>query len=342
MARSLAEERKRITNDLIAKIQSLLNIDPISLVRTDTLGSAMDFRDIEKEYEQIQQLYRDLQSINYDDFPINVLADISERANVLLSIFQEIMHFDPNKVNSPQLRKNLVERVIGAYAQQYSFLSPIISLSLFRRLNLDGYYKKLNEQAEAGSQSFNAIMINLNKKLDDAETILSKIKSAATETAVAKHASYFKEQAIEHKKAARVWLFATGVLGLLTIAFGGLILYLFSSSKAPMEIQQSIQLSVVKLIIFSVLSTAAIWSSRIYKAHRHNYVISKHRQNALSTFEAFTAAASDEQTKNAVIVQAARSIFSCQPSGYITSSETSEGPQILEIMRSITNFKSSQ
>ncbi len=93
----------------------------------------------------------------------------------------------------------------------------------------------------------------------------------------------------------------------------------------------------LKLIIFSVLFAALIWVGRIYRAHRHNYIINKHRQNALSTFETFVKAASDEQTKSAVLLQATQCIFSPQHSGYISKeSEPSTYPQVLEIIRGIS------
>jgi hypothetical protein len=41
-------------------------------------------------------------------------------------------------------------------------------------------------------------------------------------------------------------------------------------------------------------------------------VVDQHRQNALSTFETFMKAASDEQMKNAVLLQATQAILTPQ------------------------------
>ena len=72
----------------------------------------------------------------------------------------------------------------------------------------------------------------------------------------------------------------------------------------------------------------------MYRAHRHNFVINRHRLNALSTFEAFAKATDDQQIKNAVLLQATQCIFGPQPTGYISGESESEGyPQILEIVR---------
>ena len=73
------------------------------------------------------------------------------------------------------------------------------------------------------------------------------------------------------------------------------------------------QYTVPKLIILSVFFSALIWAAKNYQAHRHNYVINRHRQDSLSTFEGFVSAAGDDtETKNAVLLQATQSIFASQ------------------------------
>src|SRR5882724_4341617 len=103
---------------------------------------------------------------------------------------------------------------------------------------------------------------------------------------------------------------------MLTLLFG-IASLLFIFFKTPdYTPAQSVQLVIAKIIIFSVLLSATLWAGRIYRATRHNQVVNKHRQNALSTFETFTKAASDDATKSAVLLQATNCIFSPQQSGY--------------------------
>jgi hypothetical protein len=78
----------------------------------------------------------------------------------------------------------------------------------------------------------------------------------------------------------------------------------------------------------------------MYRSQWHNHVVNKHRQNALSTFETFVKAASDEQTKNAVLIQATQCIFSQQPTGFVAhDSDGAPSPQILEIVRGVVADK---
>jgi hypothetical protein len=58
----------------------------------------------------------------------------------------------------------------------------------------------------------------------------------------------------------------------------------------------------------------------------------------LNTFKVFSQSTADEQTKNAVLLQATQCIFSAQPSGYTAQdSDPVATPQILEIVRGFTN-----
>lgn len=103
----------------------------------------------------------------------------------------------------------------------------------------------------------------------------------------------------------------------------------------PINTGLSIQLAISKLIVFSILYFALIWGSRNYRAHRHNAVVNQHRQNALSTFQAFVDSAEDDKaTKDAVLLRSTETIFSPHISGYLTKeSEKQNTPQILEIFR---------
>jgi hypothetical protein len=79
---------------------------------------------------------------------------------------------------------------------------------------------------------------------------------------------------------------------------------------------------------------------RNYAASRHNLVVNRHRQNALSSFETFVKGAGDQQTKDAVLLQATQSIFVPQDSGFIRGESTPQpGSQIIEILRGIGGGK---
>ena len=89
-----------------------------------------------------------------------------------------------------------------------------------------------------------------------------------------------------------------------------------------------------KIIVISLIYFAAIWASRNYRAHRHLNVVNSHRQNALMTFQTFVKAAGDEdkETKNAVLLEATRCIFSPTSTGYLGGDQETPSSSIVEVL----------
>ena len=110
----------------------------------------------------------------------------------------------------------------------------------------------------------------------------------------------------------------------------------YATQPIDLTTAQTIQLAVAKVILFSLLFSALVWTGRVYRSHQHNFVVNQHRQNALTSFETFAKAANDDQTKSAVLLQATNCIFSPQASGYADSAVEAPGsPRIMEIIRNI-------
>jgi hypothetical protein len=174
--------------------------------------------------------------------------------------------------------------------------------------------------------------------VSEMESTLQKVRQAAAEVGVAQHATHFKDEAEAHEKQAGKWLTRTVWAAIATIGWGAASFFIHPEN----ETAKIIQFAVAKLIILSALYYALVWCARNYNAHRHNYVVNKHRQNSLSTFETFVKAAGDDvDTKNAVLLQATQSIFSGQASGYIGKESDSETPnKFIEIMRSVSSSAS--
>jgi hypothetical protein len=141
---------------------------------------------------------------------------------------------------------------------------------------------------------------------------------------------------------SKKWLTGTCWLAAATLVYALVVGAYYIFAAPQLNASQAVQLGIAKLFIFSVMYFATLWSAKMFKSHWHNYVVNKHRQNALSTFETFVKAASDDQTKNAVLVQATQSIFSQVHSGFVPAEpDSGSTPQVLEIVRSVTGQKSS-
>ncbi len=137
--------------------------------------------------------------------------------------------------------------------------------------------------------------------LENARGVIEEVRRIAEEAGVSQRAYYFKSEADKNELEAKPWLYSTIGLALVTAALsvGLTVRYLFV--LPTLTPSQSVQLAIPKLFLFSLLLSATIWTGRTYRAHRHNAVVNRYRQNALASFEAFAQAASgDQETKSAV------------------------------------------
>ena len=333
---ALDEQEQQAKQKLEESLSQLTQITPDSLIRTNVLGTSLDFSTGVNVFERTLKLFRDLKEANLDNFPQNILNQLKTSADQALKSFTNIQEFDPSGQNNPaQIRDGLIQEVANQYQNHFASIFPIIGYSVGKGTD----FEQLETNARKTVSRIGKIQQDLEEKgqaiVAETESTLEKVRKAAAEVGVAQHAIHFQNEASSHSKLSRYWLIVTLILALLTLVYGAFNVWYYSTHTLTLSSSQAIQLGISKLVIFAVLYFGVVWSSKIYKAQQHNYVVNRHRQNALSTFETFVKAASEDQTKNAVLIQATQSIFSPQSSGFTTQeSEPTTSPRILEIIRS--------
>ncbi|MBI3582472.1 MAG: hypothetical protein HY096_00800 [Nitrospinae bacterium] len=291
-------------------------------------------------FKKFLDLYHDLSLCDLDNIPFETLGGIKPKAKDTLAGINAIINFTPSKHTNPeQERDKIIEESQKSYPEHWKIISPIIAYSIRKGIDYESLVQKTKENIihqEKMNKELDSLRENTTKEADE---ILKKIRKAAAEAGVPQHAIAFKEAADEYDKKSKIWLWATIVWAVVIVLCGaGLIgLHLFKWETIPEKTAEAIHYSIPKLIIFSTLYFALVWSAKNYNTNRHNYIVNKHRHNALQTFELFIEAAkSDPATKNAVILQTTQSIFSSQPSGYVHKDSESESPfKILEFIRTV-------
>jgi ABC-type arginine transport system permease subunit len=123
---------------------------------------------------------------------------------------------------------------------------------------------------------------------------------------------------------------------LAAIAFGLIIsgVAWMVAAKGPTLVEGSIPLTVFaylpRLLVISIAFYALAVSVRNYRAHRHNHVVNQHRAVAVKTFTVFAMAATAQTVRDAILAQAANTIFTSQPSGY-GSDQAELSPQVTAV-----------
>lgn len=340
----LDTQNRQAQENLREALTKLSATEAEDLARTSELGTSLDFGAGIPVFARTLRLFQDLAEANLDNIPASVLDQLRQTTEQAQQAIDQIKEFDPSGQNNPaQVRDRLIQQISQQYDGHFQQISPVIAYSV--RKGTD--FGLLEQQARAAlkevSESGAVLRKEGEKIVQDARAALAEVQRAAAEVGVAQHAIHFKQESAGHAKARSTWLVATGLLAVAILCFGGLNVYYYMTHSLDIPTAQLIQLSIAKIVVFGALYFALIWAGRMYRAESHNWVINQHRQNALSTFETFVKAASDDQTKSAVLLQATQSIFSHQPSGFSQhEQDAAQSPQILEIIRNMMPGRSDQ
>jgi hypothetical protein len=340
------DQELNLRKALIEACNKIADTDLERLIQTERLGLEVGFLSLAPLFQKTKLLYSTLAASNLDllsERKLNELMQVAANTQLQLDQFRSFSASG----NLTQERSNRIVNFTNQYEDTYAKISPVLGSSIGNAA--------LRESAAAKALSeIQGVKEDVAK---EAAQIMASVRETAKQAGIAEHAFLFKNEADNHNRLAIYWLIATGMLATITgifawvnykMAYAALQLAITATplpqgATAPVGTTSfTIQLALAKLIAFSLLLSAVVWSGRVYRAHRHNYVVNKHRQNALGTFDVFVKAASaDDQTKNAVLLQATQCIFSPQSTGYLNAEkELDAASQVVEIVRNIPSSKS--
>jgi hypothetical protein len=327
-------------------------IDAISieeLIGEARFGAAYSFRDLKPVLEEIKEFAGQLRYIDTSGMAGRTVGKVSSCFQELFNNIQPIRSFNPANYgggNYPNIIATYNQQVRNSYDNLFDAALPVL---LYSNLRLSGM-----KNAEVRTSE---ILATLEKRisqqlaiLTESEAMLASQKKFTQEVAVTGYGTLFARQALDHDAAARKWLGAAGFFAGIVVMFGGINYWntvkaldefskLASSGTIQPNIPSSltIQFALAKVVLFTIGLSAAYWSARVYRSHRHNSVVNQHRANALTSFQTFVSSTSDSEVKNAVLLQTTSCIYAPQPTGFTSSAEgDGESPlKVLEIVRNL-------
>lgn len=349
------EEITSLRNALKGAAQQLAEADRAKILRTD-LGP-FSFANAE---ELIAGAFQVAAVVSAADLRAGSHANLNDANNAMSRIraaLQRMYDFRPDAANSgdpKQERTSIVANLEEALREGLPRIATMVafdgSLREQARDSIQALQKGGENLAEENKRQLAATLEEINKSKEaiaasqkEAEAALANIKALAGNSAVAAYAGEFEKQATIHEEASRKWLIAAvsvGGVAALTVSVFLIFSLTASASATPPQTYQIAQIAVAKVALFSLLSYFAVLCVRNHKAHLHNNLVTRQRINALRTFEAFAAAAKDDQTKNAVLMQSCQAVFAQVGSGFVPQdSDAPAAPQIVEIVRTVSGTK---
>ncbi|EDP95313.1 hypothetical protein U8527_15945 [Kordia algicida OT-1] len=317
------------------RLEKMLSYWIEELTREEELGTQFSFKEIEEQFVKIIDLFKRVKEVNLQEVPYSLLNQFNAQINNAITYFDKAKNFDPTQNNAANARQTIINNIRDKYDAYYTHSVPILSIGLLNSNDLSVERSKMNQLIAELDEQKKTAKEESDKKLKELNDILDSAKSAATQIGVSKHSTLFKAESELHETESKKWLKYTTwiIIAIIVSAIGMAFLGLYFKENTEI-----VQFTITKIVILTALFYGLSLTNRNYKAHKHNAIMNKHRQNALSTFETFSSAASaDDVTKNAVLLETTHSIFSNQQTGYLKSDpENNSNSKIVEIIKSVT------
>lgn len=334
MANQSVEEKREAIRE---RLTSLGEKSTSDFIRRDSLGM-YSFEEVEEEVSDALGFHRGLRDLPLSEVPAPTLNKFNTRTQAVFNSLKDMLNFNPQEVGDPNTQHaQLIKQFRNAWSQAFDELAPYLAYIQPRGAAVDKAVEEARAKLDEVSKEQVRVLQEVSSASDEADKILQSLRSAAAEAGVEQHATHFSSEAGFHSDQAEFWLKATAGIAGFTALLAGLVVAAYLNEWVTVPSGQWVQVAIGKVVFFSILSFGLVWCGRNYRSHQHNYVVNKHRENALATFRAFTDAASDEATKNGVLLRATEAIFSPGASGYVnTQQEGTHSPQILEFVRNLS------
>ena len=180
-----------------------------------------------------------------------------------------------------------------------------------------------------------ATVAETERIVEEARSVLKSIQSIAAEAGVGQQSTVFGDQATNDRSTSEKWLVRACWAGGVSLVAVFVVVFWPLSAETTSEAVRTIG---GRLAILTFFAFVLGFTVRQYTSSKHNEMVNLHRANALRTFTTFVGAASDQEMKDAVLLEATRAIFAPQPSGFLRAGHETESPStIIEVIRRISS-----
>ncbi len=317
-----------------ASLHKIQSFDPESLRRTGELGATMDFSPIIGTSKNLVALYRRVPLGSLDSYSDSQCQVIYAKASQDYSMFEHIMQFQPDGESPARVRERYINGVTERYDQTFQVLMPFIAFAHGSEEEIMQVRSRFEEATLALKDQVKQASEDASELRSKSERAMSTLRSFTSEKGVSQQAIYFRNEAEKHDASARKWLGCTILAAILLSGYIYIVTYL----DADNSLSQAALLHALagKLVAFAALGYLLILSGKSYLSNKHNAVVNWHRHNALVTYKALVAAASDSDNSDIVLNNAARCIFAPQDTGYAKVGASGATPAV-QIVRQTEN-----
>ena len=284
-------------SELRKRIEGIKGFEKEELISRPKWGE-INFEQARPDFQRIFFVVDYLQALPIELLPDNVVGTITDHCSNIINLLTRINQFSLQTGNpgghrdglSAELR-NFADQLLTASAQWIPFLS-------YQNGDVARNIQNLTASVQQAQKLSEEAKTTIEQRGKEIEQIIIKAREASAKAGAAVFTQDFSKAAENQDEEAGRWLKYTISAAAITLLTGiGMWMY----PEPHLDPSQIVQKISTKLVILALLLTASVWCGRNYKALKHLATINRHRALSIQTLQAFSAAAADTQTKDAVL-----------------------------------------
>lgn len=322
------EEIRRILRDFAS-----LDIES-DLIRTEDLGKSLDFSKFKGTFHDFKNFAAASSEMAWDALPEVLQGDVLQGLQALKHRVDRMQSFSSESGNPSARRDALAQEFYQSFRQTLREMSPFLAYVFRSSFDFSDYRSSTDDLLATLRDQAEHLGHEVEVTRQQADSALSAIREAAAEQGVSQEAAVFKEAAERYEQSATTWLRRAVGAGVVTVgaAFG---LFWLWTTEGQITDSDILQLVLIKAAVLAVLTYATATAVRFYRSNSHLAVVNRHREDALRTFRSFVEGSDSPETKDQVLLAAARAAFGQTPTGLV--SEKGDGGSVLEVLAGIAN-----
>lgn len=320
-----------INKFLRERIDRVLRWPKESLLSRPAKWGEMNFEDARGELDQIIGLAEVLRALPTDLLPENQAKNLGQVLENAANVIDQVNSFTIQQGNPQAQRNSLVNGLKAQIEPLFQAGSIYVPYLAYQKGDVAANISALSKAVDDARQINAAAVEDAKRRKDEVDAIVVRAREASASAGAAVFTQDFRFAADTFDKNAKAWLGAAAGAAVLTLVAASLMWILTEKGLDAGQITQKIT---GRLFILGLLITATLWCGQTYRALKHLAIVNRHRALSIQTFQAFSAAAADAATKDAVLIEATRAVFGSVPTGYIEGGGDGD-LKILEIARSI-------
>ncbi len=321
----MANESEKVSN-LKKELQRILNLDQSRLIRRREWGE-FHFEEIQSNIERTYRLAQQLINLPLERLLEKTIDNINALTRQVAVSFEHLDQFSLG-ISGNSDKSYHVRSIQQSTNPFFETSAPWAAYLACQRGDIDQNIEKITRSAKEVEKTVTAA----KKGASEMEEIIAKAREASAKAGAAVFTKDFENVAGKMEKSAKIWLRGTIGAAFVTVVVA---LGMWFWTESGLDQGQIFQKIGTKMVILAVLLTGTIWCGRNYRALKHLAIINNHRANSIRTLQAFSNAAAQTQTKDAVLMEATRAVFGNVPTGFIGQTSSDSDLKVIEVARNI-------